>query len=463
MKTGFGISEYSPPKGKINLLGQMYIRITEEIHDGIFATAMLIESKNARTLWVSVDALGLTADTSNECFKSAKTIIPDLNEEEFVISATHIHTGPSFESYNSLTATDNEPEDVIQSYEWRSRLAAAVAKATLQAKANLEESYFEIAVSRIQTGVCRRVEYSGGQSIIYGKTAEQNFLKMEGRDGGPMQLIYVYGEKGNLKGVVSNVPCTAQCDEKANYVTADYWGIVRDIIRKELGECVVVFPLCRNAGDLSPHQIVDRFPREPAERISAGRKYAIEMGERIAHEIVYCKEKTVRKYRGDVHHAQGMKKIVLPTHSITKDEYLWSKEFIKKYKACENYIGDRSKYCTGNRRFNYLNSDFKVRMYENPSKEVITRIYATVIGDIVFITNPFELFIEYGDRIRMALKDAIVYDVQLCYERLGYLPTPRAAKGGSYSTFTFNGICPPDAGEVLVRESIAIVKSLVIG
>ena len=62
--------------------------------------------------------------------------------------------------------------------------------------------------------------------------------------------------------------------------------------------------------------------------------------------------------------------------------------------------------------------------------------------------------------IRMALKDNIVYDVQLCYERLGYLPTERAAKGGSYSTFTFNGACPTEAGEILVKESIDLVKSI---
>ena len=58
----------------------------------------------------------------------------------------------------------------------------------------------------------------------------------------------------------------------------------------------------------------------------------------------------------------------------------------------------------------------------------------------------------------MALKDNIVYDVQLCYERLGYLPTPRAAKGGSYSTFTFNGACTPKAGEILVKESVELIK-----
>lgn len=460
MKTGFGISEYTIREGKISLLGQMHERITTEINDPIYATAMLIESNFVHTLWISVDALGLTPETSQECYEAAKSIIPDLKEEEFIISATHIHTGPSFESYNSLTATDIEPKDIIQSSKWRSRLANAVRKATLQAKSTLEESYMEIAAARIQTGVCRRVEYSDGRSIIYGKTSETNFLKMEGRDGGPTLLIYVYSSKGVLKAVVADVPCTAQCDEMANYVSADYWGVVRNIVKKDLGEAVTVFPLCRSAGDLSPHHIADRFPQKPVEGITGGRRKAMEIGERIAHEIVYCKEKTVKKYEGNVPHAQTMKEIVLPAHNITKEEYEWAKDFLKKYKTDESYIGDMSKYCTGNRRFNYLNSHYKIRKYEQGEREIKTRIYATLIGDMVFITNPFELFIEYADRIRMALNKNIVFDIQLTYDRLGYLPTKRAAKGGSYSAFTFNCACPVSVGEIIVKESIELVQSL---
>ena len=287
-----------------------------------------------------------------------------------------------------------------------------------------------------------------------------DFAKTEGRDGGPMQLVYVYGKERNLKGVVANLPCTAQCDEQANYVSSDYWGVVRENVQKELGAEVAVLPLCRCAGDLTPHNFIDRFPSKKDDSISGGRKSAMETGKRIAREIVYCKDETVRKYCGQVHHAQAMKEITLPAHTVTKEEYEWAKEFIEKYKADESYIGSKSKYCTGNRRFNFLNSHAKIRKYENPQAEVKTRIYATVIGDIAFITNPFELFIEYGDRIRMALPECIVYDVELCYERLGYLPTERAAKGGSYSTFTFNGECPASAGDILVKESIDLVKSI---
>ena len=168
----------------------------------------------------------------------------------------------------------------------------------------------------------------------------------------------------------------------------------------------------------------------------------------------------VKEYRGNIYHAQAMKEITLPCHRITQGEYNWAKHFMEKYASNASYIGDNSKYCTGNRRFNYLNSDYIIRKYENPTEEITTRIYATVLDDIAFITNPFELFIEYADRIRLALSENIIFDTQLTYERLGYLPTERAAKLGSYSTFTFNGACPVSAGETLVKESISLVRSI---
>ena len=344
MKTGFGICEFTPYGKKISLLGQMHERITDKINDGIFVTAMLVESENARTLWVAADALGMTAKASYECFLAAKEILPNLKEEEFVTSATHIHTGVSFEAYNSLTATDENPGEAIGSAECIKLLADAVKTAVAKAKDSLEDATMEIAVSRIQTATCRRIEYKDGKTIMYGNTAREDFAKTEGRDGGPMQLVYVYGKERNLKGVVANLPCTAQCDEQANYVSSDYWGVVRENVQKELGAEVAVLPLCRCAGDLTPHNFIDRFPAKQDESTPSGRRSAIELGKRIAREIVYCKDETVKEYCGRVHHAQAMKEITLPCHTVTKEEYHWAKDFIEKYKADESYVGDKSVY-----------------------------------------------------------------------------------------------------------------------
>jgi hypothetical protein len=70
------------------------------------------------------------------------------------------------------------------------------------------------------------------------------------------------------------------------------------------------------------------------------------------------------------------------------------------------------------------------------------------------------LYIEYADRIRMALPQCVVFDVQLAYDCLGYLATPVAVQGGHYSANIFNGICSPEGGEFLIDRAVALIKSL---
>ena len=455
MKIGFGQADITPKGGKVALLGQFETRVTDRVLDPLYAVAMVILSDNARTVWVSADTCEIFEGTSLLTFEAVRKVIPDLREEEFVLSATHIHTGPTLwpDTYLSLTGNRSEPKEAMPAAECNRQFAEGVAQAVRDAMDNLCEARAELAVARVQTGVSRRVCYKDGTAQMYGDAHRPDFLKMEGRDGGPMQLLYVYNVQDELTGIVANVPCTAQCDENALYMTADYWGVVRERLAPELGRNVKILPLCRSAGDLSPHHIVDRAPMEMAEGCYHGRKCSLFMGELVADAILHHQKKILIRYEGRVRHAQGMRKIDFPVWQVTEAEYKWALE----------YLANRDNYTeTGWPRslFDNANAHTRKQRYESGDKLYPSRIYAAVLGDIVFLSNPFELYIEYADRIRMALKENVVFDTELSYDCLGYLATPAAVQGGHYSANIFNGVCAPDGGELLVQESIDLAKSL---
>ena len=455
MKIGFGQADITPKGGKVALLGQFETRVTDRVLDPLYAVAMVILSDNARTVWVSADTCEIFEGTSLLTFEAVRKVIPDLREEEFVLSATHIHTGPTLcpDTYLSLTGNRSEPKEAMPAAECNRQFAEGVAQAVRDAMDNLCEARAELAVARVQTGVSRRVCYKDGMAQMYGDAHRPDFLKMEGRDGGPMQLLYVYNVQDELTGIVANVPCTAQCDENALYMTADYWGVVRERLAPELGRNVKILPLCRSAGDLSPHHIVDRVPMEMAEGCYHGRKCSLFMGELVADAILHHQKKILIRYEGRVRHAQGMRKIYFPVWQVTEAEYKWALE----------YLANRDNYTeTGWPRslFDNANAHTRKQRYESGDKLYPSRIYAAVLGDIVFLSNPFELYIEYADRIRMALKENVVFDTELSYDCLGYLATPAAVQGGHYSANIFNGVCAPDGGELLVQESIDLAKSL---
>ena len=177
------------------------------------------------------------------------------------------------------------------------------------------------------------------------------------------------------------------------------------------------------------------------------------MVELVADAILHHQKKILIRYEGRVRHAQDMRKIDFPVWQVTEAEYKWALE----------YLANRDNYTeTGWPRslFDNANAHTRKQRYESGDKLYPSRIYAAVLGDIVFLSNPFELYIEYADRIRMALKENVVFDTELSYDCLGYLATPAAVQGGHYSANIFNGVCAPDGGELLVQESIDLAKSL---
>jgi hypothetical protein len=83
------------------------------------------------------------------------------------------------------------------------------------------------------------------------------------------------------------------------------------------------------------------------------------------------------------------------------------------------------------------------------------------MGKTVLISNPYELFVEYADRIKAACPEVHVLDVQMTDDDLNYLPTPDAMERGGYSAVIFACQSGADAGEVLVSESIAAIREII--
>ena len=57
-------------------------------------------------------------------------------------------------------------------------------------------------------------------------------------------------------------------------------------------------------------------------------------------------------------------------------------------------------------------------------------IHVIRLADIALMTNPFELFLDYGNQIRARSLAAQRFLVQLACGSEGYLPTAKAERGG---------------------------------
>ena len=82
------------------------------------------------------------------------------------------------------------------------------------------------------------------------------------------------------------------------------------------------------------------------------------------------------------------------------------------------------------------------------------------LGDVVFVTNPFELFLDFGHQIKARSGAEQTFIVELCGGTGGYLPTARAEQLGGYGGLIINGQVGSDGGKLLVDITVKAIAEL---
>ena len=82
------------------------------------------------------------------------------------------------------------------------------------------------------------------------------------------------------------------------------------------------------------------------------------------------------------------------------------------------------------------------------------------MGESAFVTNPFELYLDYGLAIKARSRAVQTFVVQLCCASGAYLPTEKSVKGGSYGANVSNGLIGPESGKLYVLHAISEINRL---
>lgn len=445
------------PRLPAALLGQYEQRIARKVGSRLQAVVLAVGREgDTPVYWAACDLLFTPKSLKDAVVDALKSRLPDADAAYVILSATHIHTGPYMQrdAESSLIRYLCDDPTLTQPEENRAAAASAIADAIVRAHDAMVPSTFSRAASPIQTGYCRRVTYTDGSAAMYGRVDRDDFKCMEYHDGGLVNLLYVRNAAGKLTGVVANVPCTAQVVEHKDYITSDYWGYTRAMAEASLGD-VRVLGVTGCAGDLSPRDQLTMLPGEPDMNSEDGARW---LGERIAREILRYADAPMETLPEDAAFVNRYREVDLPRWNPTFAQYTAAKAAMAGYAEKYGTRPDRYPFKSGVPSFGYSEDEVIVRRFEDDVEYVKAPVHALRIGNVAFITNPFECFIEYADRVRAGMPGVQVFDVQLTDDAMGYLATRRAVRGGGYSAMIFNGQCGPDGGDVLVRESLALLK-----
>lgn len=453
MKIGFGSSKITP-SSNIVIAGNIPARYTGKVHDDILASAMVIESKNEKTVWISCDICHPNKRLTDEVVLAINKVIPDFSGDRLIINATHATAGFYLTDDEFLNAgLQIDFDKIMPLYRARQEICDGIVTAVKKALDTMCECTMELATADILTGFCRRVVYKGNRAVMYGFGPKEDFVRLEYPDGAASQMLYFYSKDTHtLKGVFANVPCPAQADELADYITADYWGVVRDKVHKELGQDVVIITTCRAAGELSPHRIIysaglskdDEWGREAAERV----------GENIADSIIKESRRPIKKYSEcDLTYKIKTEILDFPIRKGSEQERL---EMIEYFKNAQNFEADGK----AKDPMQLMKHAHIKRLFEDSRDFYKAKVSVVKIADVLIFTAPAELYCEYSRKISTQFPNNPMFDVQLTDDSLGYLPTKEAIERGGYSTDIFSCLTTAEGGEIYVEETKKLLREI---
>jgi hypothetical protein len=446
------------PQRKTLVQGQFYTRISDKIVSPLTATAMAMEVSAADG--TTDQAVIVSCDLPQEAFKndllsSLANRCPGLDPAKITICCTHTHNAPC-----QMSGWYDEPADdpdFMPPVEYRLWMAAQVANAveeawTKRAPGSIARGFGYAVVAR-----CRRATYADGSAQMYGETDRPDFNGFESCDDHSVNFLFTHNQTGDLTGIILNIGAVSQCTESGEFFSADFWHPVREHVKTKYGPTVHLLPQCAPSGDVSPHLLADK--KEEADlRTRMGLDSVGIIGRRIAAALDEALA-TASTPESEIAFAHRVENMVLPRLRVTREEYELEKRIphMSDEERNQQHYAFRSLWPFGD-------VCELVSRYENqdtiPNHEAECHIIR--IGDVVFATSPFELFIDYAIRIRCRSRALQTFLVQLGDGSIEgfYLPTRRALAGGHYSAQIKSCWVGPEGGDILVENTVAAINDL---
>jgi hypothetical protein len=446
------------PKCPVALTGQFNLRIARTVEAPLSANVLVLESRDGdksldTAVMVSCDLIGIPNDVLSLVRQEVQKRLPDLDVKKVFLNGTHTHTAPVLEPGKYTIPK----EGVTQVEEYVAFLAQRVAEGVAQAWNSRKPGNVTWGLSHAVVAHNRRAAYANGTAQMYGRTDVPEFRNIEGYEDHDIGTLFFWNAEGKLLSIVVNVSCTAQEVEGRSAVNADFWHPVREALHRRFGPEVCVLGWIGAAGDQSPHLM---YRKAAEERMLQLRGLA--RMEEIARRIDRAVEEAYEAVKDDRHSGvplvHKVETLQLPMRLVTESEYAEAKA------ACDQAAAQIAKDPkAGDQVFRRMKwYEVTVQRFENqktnPKPVLETEVHVLRIGDAVVCTNPFELFTDYGVRIKARSKAVQTFVVQLVGPG-GYLPTERAVRGGGYSGIVHSGQVGPEGGQVLVDRTLEAVQA----
>ncbi|MFH1881732.1 MAG: hypothetical protein ABIL62_03350 [Planctomycetota bacterium] len=144
---------------------------------------------------------------------------------------------------------------------------------------------------------------------------------------------------------------------------------------------------------------------------------------------------------------------------VTETEYIEAKAAVEKATAQIEQNSEAAVREYPRKKWYEMTVNRFNRQRTDPKPTYEMELHVLRIGDVAVCTNSFELFTDYGIRMKARSEAVQTFIVQLVGPGT-YLPTEKAIRAGHYSAVVHSSLVGPEGGNVLVERTVNIINSL---
>lgn len=415
LRAGAAVANISPI-GPMPLFGYPHVeRISTDIHDPLWASALCLDNGSQASLLIALDLLMLDPPMAR-AIRRAVADRTGMAEERIFISCTHTHSGP-VTAHILLWQQDQTvlPPNLAYLDLLRQRVVAAA----MAAKAGLRSA--EIAWT---TADARGV--GGNRLSADGITdPEVGLCAVREAGGGPLlATVMIYGMHPTV------------LHEDSTLVSSDFPHYARQELRERFGESLVVLYQMAPAGNQSPRHFVRGQTFAEAERL--GRK----LGRAAATSLDRLSD---RDFRNDCPLQGMLRNVAFPRRkvpSVTEAQQLLV-EYRAQYQRLKAEQAQAAKVRTAECAIFGAEGNLTLAQLQQRG-ELGTdlrdyqpmEIQALQVGDVALVGLPGEWFTEYALEIKRRWPGRAFVVTLVNGQLQGYITTAEVAAAGGYEALS---------------------------
>ncbi len=452
LKVGFAERDITPDLG-MEVPGG-YVKEREwKIHDPCKVRAAVFDDGRTRLALVGLDALIVP----RYVVVAARKIIHErcgIPPDSVLIGASHSHS--------------SGPLGMVRPGEY-DHASPLVKRLAYEVSSDADAGYVERVQEEIVTAVChahscrvdahcgfgagseskvsfnRRLRMKNGLTYTHPGQGNPDIVGYAGPIDPQVGVVGAWDQGGRLLGCIVNFACHATTSPGG--FSANWIYYMEKTIRGALGADVAVVFLQGCCGDITQVDNLNPYAFLPEE------KWAQFVGERVGAEAVKV---LVSAEPGDAAPLDARAKLLRIKRRVPSREHVRkSYELVQK----DPKQVDMTDWVMA-KEIVLL----EALLAQEPAAEV--EVQAVQVGPAVFLTNPAEMFVEYGLELKAKSRFPLTFPVELANGCVGYVPTEEALgpHGGGYETrLTSYSNLEVSAGRQMVQAGLELAGQMTPG